>query len=149
MYKVYFGTPMSGFTIRSLKARCSILEKSLGNVPIQILKPWRDLDIASDAVLENQYFDDPIATDNSITIRDRNDIKRSDAVVFWVKGCGEVLSRGLFFEMAWADAFGIPFILVKDDDQQMYDYPMIRATAICIVLSAEPAVRCLKNLLAI
>lgn len=63
------------------------------------------------------YPENAMTSASGITMRDRNDVRTSDAMVACFLESGNRLSGGTFIEYGWADAYRVPIIGIgaKDD----------------------------------
>lgn len=122
---VYLAGPITGQSYgKSLDWRVEA-QKYLIDYGIIGVSPMR-----SKHYLQNQnkikdgYEEYPISTDDAITARDRMDVMRSDAVLFYFPPKLKQVSIGTCIEFGWADAFRKPRIVVVD---KVHDHAMIRS----------------------
>lgn len=89
-----------------------------------------------------------LSTDMAITCRDRNDVKRASAVLMNMIGFkGQGL--GCAMEIGWADAYGIPLIMVADDDSPWYNHPMVVGTTGYRTNNLDEGIHLMKCLLSV
>jgi nucleoside 2-deoxyribosyltransferase len=75
-------------------------------------------------VMGDGYPDFPLSTDHAIMCRDRNDVKRSDLVLFNFLDAPRV-SIGTCIEIGWADAWQKPSVVVMQKGG-LHDHSMVR-----------------------
>jgi nucleoside 2-deoxyribosyltransferase len=106
----------------------------------QYLRPLGDLDngdpIISSYANNSEW---PLSSPKGITLRDRNDVKTSDVVLANLLGADKV-SIGTVLEIAWADAFGTPSVVIMEKDNP-HQHSMIQEASGIVVESLDLAVR--------
>jgi len=121
---------------------------------ITVLSPMRGkdflrgtahLDIQSQ-VVAHDIVARHLTTPRGITLRDRFDVMRADAVLGNFLGADKI-SIGSIFEIAWADLCKIPIILAMEDRGNQHEHPMVRECAWHIFPELEQAVRCVSGIL--
>ena len=66
------------------------------------------------------YNHNPLSSTKGIFARDHNDVKTSDTIVFNFKGA-KLVSIGTVFEIAWANQYRIPTVVIIEKDGIMED----------------------------
>ena len=84
------------------------------------------------------YEDIPLSSQKGIMTRDRMDVMRCDMILVNLLGT-EKVSIGSVMEVAWADAFRKPIILVMEKDN-LHSHPMLREAAGFIVSDLDEAI---------
>ncbi|HBC44955.1 MAG: hypothetical protein UX08_C0013G0006 [Candidatus Collierbacteria bacterium GW2011_GWB1_45_35] len=84
------------------------------------------------------YEDIPLSSQKGIMTRDRMDVMRCDMILVNLLGT-EKVSIGSVMEVAWADAFRKPVILVMEKDN-LHSHPMLREAAGFIVSDLDEAI---------
>ena len=109
---VYLAGPISGTSYgESTDWRESIAEKIY---PHTALSPMRGKSyLSSEAAIADSY-DTPLSCAKGIITRDRWDVERCDIVLVNLLGASRV-SIGTMMEIAWADAYRKPVVLVMEE----------------------------------
>lgn len=81
--------------------------------------------LADETELADTYARNIMSSQRSIYARDRLDVSRSDLVLVNLLNAPRV-SIGTVMEIAWADAWDIPCVLVMSDQGDPHDHAMIR-----------------------
>jgi len=84
------------------------------------------------------YEEIPLSSQKGIMTRDRMDVMRCDMTLVNLLGT-EKVSIGSVMEVAWADAFRKPVILVMEKDN-LHSHPMLREAAGFIVSDLDEAI---------
>lgn len=125
--KVYLAGPISGLTFDAAEGWRHAFSSAVDD-RIECFSPLRGKDfLACRGILEGSYPEEPLATDQAITARDRHDCTNADLVVFNLLGTTRV-TIGTMIELGWADAHRIPAILVIEKEGNPHDHPMVRQT---------------------
>ncbi len=132
-YKVYLAGPITsvdlegatGWRFEAIRALrewgidgYSPLRHKEGLIPQQGL-------IGSDVSLYERH---PLTSAQGITARDRYDVQSSDLVIANLLGSTE-RTTGTAIEFGWADAFGVPIIMVIEDEGSIAEHPMLNTIA--------------------
>lgn len=88
--------------------------------------------------IKSGYSEYPLSTPKGIKTRDKNDCKRSNVLIINVLGA-KTVSIGTVLEIGWADSFGIPSILIMEEEGNIHDHPMIRESVGFVVQTIEDA----------
>jgi nucleoside 2-deoxyribosyltransferase len=83
--------------------------------------------LAAERVIQSHYSDRPLSTEKGLTRRDRMDVRRCD-LLFVNLLSARSISIGTVVEIAWADAFGKPVVLVMTPGT-LHDHGIIRELA--------------------
>lgn len=125
--KVYLAGPISGLTYDQGQGWREMACNKLHVRGIDGFSPLRAKGyLRNVGVLEQGYEDTPLSTDHGITTRDRWDVQTADAVLFYLRGCGNRVSVGTMIEFGWADARRIPIIVVIEKTGNVHDHPIMR-----------------------
>jgi len=84
------------------------------------------------------YEEIPLSSQKGIMTRDRMDVMRCDMILVNLLGT-EKVSIGSVMEVAWADAFRKPVILIMEKDN-LHSHPMLREAAGFIVSDLDEAI---------
>ena len=87
----------------------------------------------------------PQYSNKALVTRDRNDVRRCDAVLMCLVGA-KTVSRGTMVELGWADAFGKPVVVVMEDGN-VHDHGFVRELAGWVVPTVEEAVMIIGGIL--
>jgi hypothetical protein len=102
--------------------------------------------VANEAVLRDAYPGHLLSTPQGTITRDRFDVSRCDALFVNFLRADRV-SIGTIMEMAWADAWRIPIILVMEDGN-IHDHAFVRQVAAFITDDLDEAIRTAVNVVA-
>jgi hypothetical protein len=94
--------------------------------------------LASEKSIKDSYEEHPLSCQKGITCRDRMDVMRCDMIFVNFLGAKKV-SIGSVVEIAWADAYRKPIIIVMDKDN-VHDHAMIREVSGFIVSNLDEAI---------
>lgn len=94
--------------------------------------------LSQEQVVKASYEDIPLSSQKGIMTRDRMDVMRCDMTLVNLLGT-EKVSIGSVMEVAWADAFRKPVILVMEKDN-LHSHPMLREAAGFIVSDLDEAI---------
>lgn len=140
MKTVYLAGPMSGLTWKEMSEwRCEAAEK-LQVHGLQTITPTRAKPFLKDPALIRRRW----IRDVAVSRRDRNDLKNASAVLMNLS-MTEAISIGTMVELGWADAFGVPVILVVQPGAVQHVF--LRALATEIVYSLEEGITAILELL--
>ena len=145
---VYLGGPISGYAFDELvKWR----EYCVTKFP-KWLKPLSPLrgksylrDMCGEKTIVDHYANKILSTSRGITVRDRNDVMRADAVFFNLLDTTKV-SIGSVLEIAWGDMMRKPIIIVMEKDN-IHQHSMIRESVGYITESLDEGVDVLIQVL--
>jgi nucleoside 2-deoxyribosyltransferase len=151
-YLVYLAGPISGLDYdAATKWRLDVaneLYKNRTAGSIEVLSPLRSKSFLKDkGIIEGSYDDSQLATSKGILTRDRNDILRSDFVIFNFLGAKDRVSIGTCCEVSIADCFRKPSVLVIEDEGNPHDHPFITESCGYRVNNLEDAVDLTINFL--
>lgn len=94
--------------------------------------------LSQEKTVKASYEEIPLSSQKGIMTRDRMDVMRSDMVLVNLLGT-EKVSIGSVMEIAWADAFRKPVILVMEKDN-LHSHPMLREAAGFVVSNLDEAI---------
>ena len=95
--------------------------------------------VARETVLKDSYPEHLLSTPQGTITRDRYDVSRCDALfVNFLKA--DRVSIGTIMEMAWADAWRIPIILVMENGN-IHDHAFVRQVAAFITADLDEAIQ--------
>jgi len=154
MKTIYLAGPMTGLTFEKANEWRTTAERTikytLGGCDsgFRAINPFRGKeDLLSGAgELKPFGYTNPIATDQGITSRDRNDTMRADCVLMNFLGAKKI-SAGTMVELGWADAARIPVIVIMEEKGNPHDHCMVRAIATYRVTTVEDAIHLAKHLI--
>jgi hypothetical protein len=128
---VYLSGPISGLTYDGAQSWREYAALMLAQAGIVALSPLRAKQFLREhGLLEGSYNGlNPLATDQGITTRDRNDTTRCSLVLVNLLGATDRVSIGTCMEIAWADLARVPVVLAIEPEGNIHDYPMIRHIA--------------------
>lgn len=89
--------------------------------------------------IKDSYKEHPLTSQKGITCRDRADVMRCDMILVNFLGADKV-SIGSVMEIAWADAWRKPIIVVMEKDN-IHSHAMIREVSGFIVLDLDQAIK--------
>lgn len=102
--------------------------------------------VAKEAVLKDAYPHHLLSTPQGTITRDRFDVSRCDALfVNFLKA--DRVSIGTIMEMAWADSWRIPIILVMENGN-IHDHAFVRQVAAFITDDLDEAIRTAADVVA-
>ena len=146
-FLIYLAGPISGLTYDEGQGWRDFVALQLPQ-EIRCMSPLRAKadQLNSVGVIKASYENHPLTSQMGITTRDRFDVMRADAVLFNFLGA-ETVSIGTVMEVAWADAFRKPIVLVMENDANIHDHPMVRAVSGFRVDNLDDAVEVLTSIL--
>lgn len=155
MKLVYLAGPISGLSFNgAVDWRQEAIEE-LSDVGIRGLSPMRYKEYlkAEDLIIDSYEEGKDIhslapilSSSRGITTRDRWDVSRCDVLLVNLLGA-KTVSIGTVMEIAWADAYRKPTILVMEEQGNLHDHSMIRESIGYRVTSMEDAIEVTKALL--
>ena len=141
MGKVYLAGAIAGLTYEKARYgwRKEAAEK-LSQFYIETISPMRGKDHLSseDVLSKNEYAKNPVTTKKGIVTRDRFDCLRSDMLLVNLLGAKSV-SIGTMVELGWADANGIPMVVVMEPGN-VHEHLFIRELAGWVVEDLDTAI---------
>ncbi len=87
--------------------------------------------------IKDSYENHPLASQKGITVRDRFDVMRADAILVNLLGAKKV-SIGTVMEIAWADLLRKP-IIVAMEPENIHSHSMLRESSNYLVPTLEEA----------
>lgn len=140
---IYLAGPISGTAYKDSVGWREWVEQELWPTPC--LNPMRGKSyLSSEQAIEDSY-DTPLSCSRGIITRDRWDVMRCDLVLANFLGA-EIVSIGSVIEIAWADAYRKPLILVMEEGN-LHNHAMIREIAGFWLPDLESAVDIIQSLL--
>jgi nucleoside 2-deoxyribosyltransferase len=116
---VYLAGGITGLTFDEAVGWREEAEKKLAKYGVEVISPLRGKkylkEIAGENTLKDHYENKAMSTSKAITCRDRNDVMRSGALLVNFLKCPRV-SIGTVMEIAWADIFRVPTVVVMERD---------------------------------
>ena len=101
--------------------------------------------LAGEKRIKDSYEDIALSSSNGITTRDRFDVMNCDIVLANVLGANKV-SIGTIMEIAWADAFRKPIILITDE-ANIHNHAMLKTCAGFIVNDLDSGINIARAIL--
>jgi len=106
---------------------------------ITAVSPLRAKDyLSKEKKIKASYENIPLSSQKGIMTRDRFDVMRADMILVNLLG-SETVSIGTVMEVAWADAFRKPIILVLEEEN-IHSHPMLKEAAGYIVSDLPSAI---------
>jgi hypothetical protein len=106
---------------------------------IKAISPMRAKQyLAHEKTIRDSYEEHPLSSQKGITCRDRMDVMRCDMVLVNFLGATKI-SIGSVMEIAWADAWRKPIIIVMENNN-IHSHAMLREVAGFIVTNLEEAI---------
>lgn len=137
--RVYLAGPITGMSYSAGSDWRDYAIKELETWGIEGLSPLRGKEyLAAFESIEKQHLEHqewPLSLPAGIVGRDRNDVKTSDLILVNFAGAKKV-SIGTCMEIAWADAFRVPVLVVTDPS---HDHEFINHLASWRVNTLEEA----------
>lgn len=137
-FLLYCAGPITGVSYReSVNWREYVANKLPPH--IKAVSPMRGKQyLAGENNIKNSYEEHPLNCQKGITCRDRMDVMRCDMILVNFLGANKV-SIGSVMEIAWADAWRKPIVLVMEKDN-VHSHAMIREVSGFIVSSLDEAI---------
>ncbi|HUC94748.1 MAG TPA: hypothetical protein VMR19_01960 [Candidatus Saccharimonadales bacterium] len=135
---LYCAGPITGVSFgESTDWREYVAKKLPGH--IQAVSPMRGKKyLEKEKNIRDSYEEIPLSSQKGITCRDRMDVMRCDAILVNFLGATKV-SIGSVLEIAWADAWRKPIIIVMEKEN-IHSHAMIREMAGFITSSLDEAI---------
>ena len=106
---------------------------------IKAVSPMRGKQyLSNEMVINDSYEENPLSSQKGITCRDRMDVGRCDMLLANFLGAKKV-SIGSIMEIAWADAWRKPIVLVMEKGN-VHEHAIIREVAGFITSSLDEAI---------
>lgn len=106
---------------------------------IKAVSPMRGKNyLARENSIKDSYEEHPLSCQKGITCRDRMDVMRCDMIFVNFLGAKKV-SIGSVMEVAWADAYRKPIVIVMQQDN-IHSHAMIREVSGFIVSNLDDAI---------
>lgn len=123
---VYLAGPISGTSYgESTSWREDVTRKIY---PHTALSPMRGKSYLSSEEAIADFYNTPLSCAKGIVTRDRWDVERCDIVFVNLLGANRV-SIGTMMELAWADAYRKPVIMVMENEGNPHDHAFVREIA--------------------
>lgn len=151
--KVYLAGPITGLTVDGAMTWRKYARRALADVGITAYSPLRlqEMMLRSFGKLDagglgSDYVDThPLLSAAGMTTRDRHDVRTSDAVLVNLLGA-ERASIGTAMEVAWADAYRVPTVVVLEDGS-VHDHALLRQVAGYVTHDLDTGLECIKGIL--
>lgn len=145
MPKVYLAGPIRGlnFDVASdWRKKASSMLETYGIDGYSPLRAKKDLIQHLDVLDERKNkIDHPIVSPQGVVGRDRHDVFTCDMMIAYLLGA-KTVSIGTMFELAWADAWRKPVILVMEGDgSNVHEHFFIRQTVLYSVSDLNEAIQ--------
>jgi nucleoside 2-deoxyribosyltransferase len=144
---VYLAGPIDGLTYKQGQTWRDYVTEGLPQ-EIDVLSPLRGQEGITHGIIRDSYEAHPITTARGIRTRCKMDVKRADVVLMNLLGARKI-SIGTMIEVGWADALGIPIILVMESSVcvNLHDHPIVREAAGWQVETLDDAIMVCTSLL--
>lgn len=142
--KIYLAGPISGLSYKEATNWRDYVTPKLTDV-FHVLTPLRGKEYLRDetALAAQGYSKKPLSTAKAITNRDRNDVKNSAVVLMNLLGA-KIVSIGTMIELAWADRFEVPVVLVMEPEERP-SVPFFWRSWLAALIDGEGNVRVTKS----
>jgi len=138
-FLLYCAGPITGVSFGESTDWREIIAKKLP-AHVHAVSPMRGKKyLADEKNIKDAYENHPLSSQKGITCRDRMDVMRCDAILVNFLGASKV-SIGSVLEIAWADAWRKPIIIVMEKGN-IHDHAMIREMAGFITDNLDDAVK--------
>lgn len=145
--RVYLAGQIAGLTYDGADDWRQIVRYDLSRDGIRVFSPLRGKEFLRGAgVLEGPVDAHPLSTAHGLTARDREDVRRADAVLMYLP-TSERVSIGTMIEVGWADAWRVPIVLVTNADSLYASHPMVIECASYVVPELHQGVALIRSLL--
>lgn len=149
MKRIYLAGPISGLNYGECTDWRNDVKNSFNSSQFEVYSPMRGKEFLEntgpiDAVANQGNH--PMRTDAAITTRDRNDVKKADVVIMNLLGA-KIVSIGTMIEAGWADAFGVPVILVIENQGNLHEHAILKRIAGYRVDNLDDAIKIAKIML--
>ena len=148
-HRLYLGGQVSGLTFAEADGWRQDI-RALFPPSVELVNPLRGNEYLIDhGVLgpghDDEYLKLVMTTAKAITYRDRHDVRTSDMVLMNLLGMKRA-SIGCMIELGWADAFGVPVVIVMEEGNP-HEHAMVTTIAGWIVDSLEEAAFVVRTVL--
>ena len=140
---VYLAGPISGTSYReSTRWRAQVANRIY---PHEALSPMRGKTYLNSEEAIADSYDTPLSCSRGIIVRDRWDVARCDIVFVNFLGA-EKVSVGTMMEIAWADAYRKPVILVMEKEGNPNNHAFVREIAGFWLPTLDEAIKIVNQL---
>jgi nucleoside 2-deoxyribosyltransferase len=123
---VYLAGPIDGLSYDGCTGWRDYAIQDLAKEEITGVSPMRAKEFLKEhPKLVDKVSEHVLASDSGITNRDMWDVRRCDAIFFYLLNANKV-SIGTMIEYGWASAFNKPIITVIEQEKNLHEHPMIR-----------------------
>lgn len=147
--RVYLAGPMTGCTFDEANDWRETARREFAVRGIRAFSPMRAKTYLRecDRIQAGQYgVASPWATPQGIRGRDRNDVRTANAILMYLKG-STVASIGSCVEFGWADAYGVPMVMVVEPENIHAKHSIIAAIPIAIVSTLAEGIQAVTELI--
>lgn len=131
MKRVYLAGPISGLNYEGCTDWREYIKLELDIEGIEVFSPMRGKEFLKNtgpiSAITNPT-NNSMRTDAAITTRDRNDVKKADVIIMNLLDA-KIVSIGTMIEAGWADAFGVPVILIIEKEGNIHEHTILRRIA--------------------
>ena len=147
---VYLAGPIKGKTYDEAQDWRKTAQRWLDNLLIDSADPLRgkmllEQETKGRPIQDAHHGGGPLRTPDAIFRRDKWDVHRADAVLVNFLEATDV-SVGTCFEIAWAEARGIPIVIVMENDN-VHQHTFIKKSATSIVDNLSEGLYVIANIL--
>lgn len=143
--RVYAAGPVTGLTHAEAEEWRKVLDRNLPP-DIKVVSPMRGMDsLKGIGKLDSSYEHHPLTSSKGINTRCHWDVKTADVVFVNFLGATKP-SLGTTMEIAWAHAYGMPVVMVMEEEGNPHDHAMVRECATYRVDTLEAGIEILKAL---
>lgn len=123
--KVYLAGPITGLTYDGATEWRDKVKEELWKYDVKGLSPMRGKAyLSAEDKIADSYSDKTMSSITAINLRDRNDVKTSDAILVNLLGA-KTVSIGTVMEIAWAIAYDIPCVIVMEKTGNIHEHGML------------------------
>ena len=145
MKYIYLAGPLTAQSFDQSNTWRKLVQQSLPD-HIRTLSPLRGLEhLNEEADLKHTYANHPLTTAKGLTMKDYNDVDRSDALLVNFLGATKV-SIGTVMEISRAAAKSIPVICVMEEDN-LHRHPILNQACGVIITSLEEGIEMIVSIL--
>ena len=145
MIKIYLVGPITGLSYGEAIDWREYAIKELADNNLKGVNPMRCKEyLMQEKIIADAYTEKVMSCAKGITVRDRWDCHRCDAILANFLGATKV-SIGSILELAWADAAGKPIILVMEPDN-VHQHAMVNEIAGFVVHTLDEGLEVVKAL---
>jgi nucleoside 2-deoxyribosyltransferase len=144
---VYLAGPITGLSYDGAVGWREDAEAHLDAYGIGTADPMRGKSyLSGQDEIKDSYADHAMSTAHAIFKRDRMDCRKCDALLVNFLGA-EKVSIGTVMEIAWADANGIPVVIVMEPDN-LHQHSMVKEAAYVVADTLDEGIQITRRLLA-